>query len=703
MPLSPRQAGRLVEHTLDDDGRDPDGPVAGPVLTGESAPPAALGIPERIGQCRILRLLATGGMGVVYEAEQEHPRRAVAVKVLNRAVAARGRAALRRFEYETQILARLDHPGIARIHEAGTWDEGSGGVPYFVMEFIADACNIIEFAQTHDLNPRQRLELFVQVCDAVQYGHQKGIIHRDLKPANILVQQGSDDEGGGKGGVVIPRTKIIDFGVARAADTDISLTTMHTQAGEVMGTLQYMSPEQCEGDPHAIDVRSDVYALGVILYELLCEERPYDLSATPLPRAARVITDQEPMRPSTLRAALKGDLEAITLKALAKSPAGRYQSVADLARDVRGFLAGEPIEARRPGVWFRFIRLVGRHPLLVTALACCTVLTLTFVATMFSVWFLNVRPHHVERTPDDREARLVSLDGHILHTWTATGLGRIRFATLIRRDDGGDPLAVLAFNNQQEGPWRGAVCAFNVADPDEPVWLGRITDDDLFPALHDRGIDVAGFSATWAMTADAFRDIPGPEIVVGYSHAPHSVAAVVIYDLSGRPLNRIWHDGPTNAAYWMDEVGLLALSGLNAEVDLPQRGYPNAKEAHPAVVFAVRPRLGHLARGWTTPSEGGEMSGVAWYQCLLPADEGALVSQPQVIPPLPQYDAGRFVGFRLYLGDQRSAVSWTLDASGNEVPGSRSPNNYWRLDANLPADYFRLGDLPPIRPSETAD
>jgi serine/threonine protein kinase len=213
---------------------------------------AAPALPAAIGRYRIIRLLGEGGMGAVYEAEQDQPRRRVALKVIKAGLA--GPALLRRFEHEAQALGRLHHPGIAQIYEAGTADSGFGPQPYFAMEFIQGA-SLLRYAQEHRLSTRQRLELMAKICDAVQHAHQRGIIHRDLKPGNILV----DDTG---------QPKIVDFGVARATDADVK-TTLHTGYGQILGTLAYRSPGQVLADPLELDTRSDVYALGVILFELL--------------------------------------------------------------------------------------------------------------------------------------------------------------------------------------------------------------------------------------------------------------------------------------------------------------------------------------------------------------------------------------------------------------------------------------------------
>jgi serine/threonine protein kinase len=197
-----------------------------------------MGIPLYIGNYHIKRMIGHGGMGSVYEAVQEQPRRTVALKVLRTGTASR--SALRRFAYESQLLGRLKHPGIAQVYEAGTHLDNGVRVPFFAMEYVAGARYLTEFAEQKDLTTQQRVQLFIMVCDAVHHGHQKGIVHRDLKPQNILV----DSEG---------KPKIIDFGVARATDSDMAVTTQQTNVGSLVGTLQYMSPEQVMADPHDID------------------------------------------------------------------------------------------------------------------------------------------------------------------------------------------------------------------------------------------------------------------------------------------------------------------------------------------------------------------------------------------------------------------------------------------------------------------
>ena len=350
---------QLAMGNTDDSGPQSVSSAASEVSTAtETASPA----PQTIGDYRIIRLLGEGGMGVVYEAEQQQPRRAVAVKVI-RGGQYVSEETVKRFQREAQALARLKHPGIAAIYESGRTSDGQH---FFAMELVRGE-TLSEYARklsdpaTSSSGLRSRVLAFLQISEAVNYAHQRGVIHRDLKPSNILVQptslpSGTDSFQG-------PPIKILDFGLARITDTDVALTTVVTDVGRVQGTLPYMSPEQVRGNPDEIDIRTDVYSLGVVLYELLSGHLPHDLKGAPMHEAARVIVEEEPasLRKTLSSGRLDADLETIVLKALEKDPARRYQSVSALAEDVRRYLSDEPILARPPSASYQLKKLIARH------------------------------------------------------------------------------------------------------------------------------------------------------------------------------------------------------------------------------------------------------------------------------------------------------------------------------------------------------
>lgn len=281
-----------------------------------------------LGGIRIIRLLGEGGMGRVYEARQENPSRTVAVKVIRQGIASE--KTMRRFEREAEFLGRLQHPCIAQIFVVGSYSSDEGDVPFFVMEFIANAKPINHFAADGKLSLDDRLRLFVSVCDAVAHGHDRGIVHRDLKPGNILI----DADG-------LP--KVIDFGVARSTDSDFSLTSMKTDTGQLVGTVQYMSPEQFGDSPEGLDGRADVYSLGVVLYELVGGVLPYDVRKKKMHEAARIVCEHVPNTLRSLDRSVPRDVSLIVERCLEKNRRLRYQSAAALAADVRQYLAGETI------------------------------------------------------------------------------------------------------------------------------------------------------------------------------------------------------------------------------------------------------------------------------------------------------------------------------------------------------------------------
>lgn len=301
-------------------------------------------LPEEIGGYQIIELLGQGGMGTVYLARQENPQREVALKVMRAGTASS--SLLRRFRHEAEILGRLQHPGIAQIHEAGTAKTAAGTQPYFAMERVVGT-TLTKYAADEKPDLRTRVALLADVADAVQHAHQKGVIHRDLKPANILI----DDRG---------RPKILDFGVARLVD-DNAATVEQTQAGALIGTIPYMSPEQIAGGRDDLDTRSDVYSLGVVAFELLCGNLPHNVREKSVYEAARTIRDDEPTRLASHNRALRGDLETIIATALEKDPERRYQSAAVFAEDLRRYLRHEPITARPATAWYQLRKIARRH------------------------------------------------------------------------------------------------------------------------------------------------------------------------------------------------------------------------------------------------------------------------------------------------------------------------------------------------------
>ncbi|MHC4427946.1 MAG: serine/threonine protein kinase [Planctomycetota bacterium] len=677
-------------------------PEPKPSLMDDAAPdrPDPL-IGQRVGSFHLKQVIAAGGMGTVYEAVQERPHRTVALKVMKRNIASR--SALRRFQLEAQVLGRLRHPNIAQVFQAGMHDEGYGGVPYFAMEYVPGAKSITEYASEKKLGTRDRLRLFAKACDAVHHGHQKGIIHRDLKPANILVDSAGE-----------PR--VIDFGVARATDSDLSVTTQQTYVGQLLGTMQYMSPEQCDADPHDLDTRSDIYSLGVVLYELLTGEPPYDASSSTIYEATRAIKEQAPRKLSSINRKLRGNVETITLTALEKDRDRRYQSAAGLARDIRRHLNREPIEARPPTIWTRAIHLAARHPVVTTALGSFGIAAFVAATTFASLWFVQAQPYRLDFWVDfdndqgaGSEAHLLARSGRELHTWSR-GEG-IRFARLVDRPKelGGRRLVLLGFNNWQRGSFPGALCAFDAqGDFENPLWERRIETVDVLPELRSfRGATGENFGVERAWLVDVFPNKECPEqsvdeIVVSSLHWMRSQIAIRIYDLRGELQYQVWHDGMVQSCYWMSDAGLLVFAGDCHWPYHDDYGNLLGEKVHDLVVFALRPEPGFIADrylDYLASEPGDERLDPAWYQRLRPdidPDNQRRKPRPLALSrPDPPRDPGRSVMVQVRPLEQLMiAVQWVTNELGQEVPGSRIVGDSYKRNQNLPDDAPLKVDLP---------
>jgi serine/threonine protein kinase/tetratricopeptide (TPR) repeat protein len=377
---------------------------AGPETVTTSDSPAAGG--GMIGGYRIIREIGSGGMGIVYEAEQQHPKRLVALKVIQG-----GRYVdehqIKLFEREAQALARLKHPGIAAIYESGRTPDGQH---FFAMELVRGE-TLKEYldrtSETGPLQPgqlKERLNLFRKIAEAVTYAHQRGVIHRDLKPSNIFVQrelisEESDSE------LPTPGIKVLDFGLARITETDLAVATVASEVGRIQGTLPYMSPEQVRGNPDEIDVRTDVYSLGVILYEMISGRRPYEINRAMLHEAVRIICESAPIplsRSWSGTRRLDRDIETIVNKTLEKQPGLRYQSVSALGEDITRFLTRQPIQARPPNVLYQLKKMVVRHKVGFGFAAALVLLIVAFGVVM------SIQAQRIARERDraSREAKI---------------------------------------------------------------------------------------------------------------------------------------------------------------------------------------------------------------------------------------------------------------------------------------------------------
>ncbi|MAJ47311.1 MAG: hypothetical protein CBC35_08690 [Planctomycetes bacterium TMED75] len=341
-------------------------------------------LPEQIGDFRIIGLLGEGGMGAVYLADQLHPRRRVALKVIKAKIISKD--AIKRFEVEGETLAKLSHPAVAQVFAAGIESDAGGSVPFFAMEYVEDAKTITEWADAEELDLRSRLELFANACEALSHAHQRGVIHRDLKPGNVLVNG-------------IGELKVIDFGVAQVEEEQQAELS---QPKQIVGTLQYMPPEQVRGEQD-IDTSCDVYAFGVVLYQMLVGELPYEIDTTSIANAITSVIEAPTPSLLEVKPGLGRDLDAIIAKALAKERSDRYSSAAELGGDIRRYLDDEPITARSQTTGESIRRFMRKHR---TATSAIVIVCLVIIAGLVSVSVFAYRAE-VARAEENRQ-RLVA-------------------------------------------------------------------------------------------------------------------------------------------------------------------------------------------------------------------------------------------------------------------------------------------------------
>jgi len=499
---------------------------------------------DRVGRYEVVRRIAEGGSSVVYEASQSEPARRVALKVHRFAILSAG--GLARFREETRILGHLQHAGIAHVYEASIGEgDGSdvGAAHWIAMELVPDAMPITRYCRAHRLELRRRLELFRTVCDAVAHAHQRGVIHRDLKPANILV---------GSNGV----PKVIDFGIGRLAD--VTARTRVTVEGQILGTFEYMSPEQCAGDPTDVDVRSDVYGLGLCLYELVFGEPARDLTGrTPL-EVLHAVTRVGIQPPASTESSAPPDLQTIVLHAVEIERGDRYQSVQALTDDLGRFLRAEPIEARPPSMWRR-LQLFARRNKLVAALLIIASATLIAYLVTVPALMQTARRNREEAARMQREHQEAS------HAITTFSLRRGGDA-----ESGPYYIAVPLFGDDRRVS-RGV--AITVMPDDHDRWNRIVVIDgdarvvsafelDLKPP-----VDVVGLEAPPSVglgsvrVADVLSEHDGAEVILRLSsEASPQVSAIVILDLKLVPLSTVWTSGFVREVVWSDRSGLLVIS-----------------------------------------------------------------------------------------------------------------------------------------------
>ncbi len=627
-------------------------------------------LPRRIGDFEIIGLVGQGGMGVVYEAQQHQPRRSVAVKAVRSGLASD--EALRRFEYEAAVLARLQHPGIAHVYHAGVGDQESrdGSIqrtPFFAMEFVRGQ-PLNRYAEQRRCTLRERVTLMIRVCDAVEHAHQKGVVHRDLKPQNILV-----DESGA------PR--VLDFGVARALQRDAQQPTMHTQATQLIGTVPYMSPEQVSGRVEDVDTRSDVYALGVVLFELLAGRLPYDIPSGNLAAAARVISEQPPLRLGAVQRAARGDLETIVDKALAKDAARRYPGVQALRDDLQRYLDGEPIAARRDSLWYVARKLLARYRLPIGAIAvlALAVLVTSVAATLLAIErgsLLAGRQMRFEQVRKltsgllfDMHARIEKLPGAAPARKYLIDSG-LEYLESLALDAGDDPTLQLelAESYSRLAALQGNPNYVNLGDTDGALrsyreslaWAERyaLTDPDSVRSQRMPGLAHSGMGDVLRLQGD-------------------QVAALAAYEQALQIAERLWATNPDDSEVALDlanaQIKIGAVDEAAGRHDSARARRERAVELieatlarNPTDKARVQLAMAHVQLGDSQRSAGDPTASLASYEASLALRRALLEEAPENV------DYQRGVALAL----QRVGNGKLLPAMASTLPPGAALENY---------------------------
>ncbi len=665
-------ARRLAAGLLDEEAEnEPDGqhPSVDTVGHGASVPGYS-----------ISGVLGEGSGGVVYEGIREGSNHPVAIKIMRADLG--DEASMRRVWRELHMQSELRLTCLPRVLDYGEVE----GRLYIVTELI-NGRSLEQFVEEKNLNRAARIQLLAEIARAVQQLHDHGVIHRDLKPENILIDQ-------------FGKPIIIDLGIAMLLVDDVRATL--TSERSPVGSPAFMAPEQARGERHLISVRSDVYALGAIGYQLILRTTPHATDA-PLHEVIRRVSQEMPRDPRAIEPKLPRPLSAVLAKAVALQPDDRYPSAGALADDIDRWRRREPVLATPPSLLRRIGRFVAHHPIASSVSVGVLIAAAIVVGTAASLHLMNSRPHQVILDPEAQSyLRLVSLSGQTLHLWD-TGLTEgILSHVDIKSQAIPDARGVfIAFAKQADLPWAGDACLFSYGRPDEPLWCaGRDHPPLKLPPGLTHLPNNQRFRAEVVRQATLFPERDHPQLISVHYYGAYAPTAIRVHDIHGELLYEAWHGGRITDVLWMPESEQLLMAGYNNEATFADRGFDYTERFWPMVVLATRPELGR--RTGECRETGRALS---WQESKLER-----LWCRMVLPPETQVSIGGHMNLRLVPAgaDRESArvvfhehrrsgrlLTLTIDRNGEQL-------NYEMSDQYI-TDYTRpdpktveLIDLPPI-------
>ena len=622
----------------------------------------------------LIREIGRGGSGVVYEAISLETEQHVAIKLL-RATASRSVS-----ETFNEIVrhVKMCSDGIPHVYGSG-WTNGQC---YIISELI-DGVDPITYAQQLDL--RSKVELFAKITDVVASFNGRGMIHRDLKPSNILVKEDGTPV-------------VLDLGISIIQSTQDDQDS--ATCTKPVGTVAYMSPEQARGENDEISVRWDVYALGVIGYELLTGLKPHDLqeSATTRLEQVRVCPARSPR---DLNPLLPKPLGYILTKACATSPSDRYETTQLLRDDLRRWLSREPVFAGPQSHWMRTLRLISKHPILSVAMLCAVIFIVSIGSTIGLVWWQNIQPYQFRYNsfPWASTTSIVSRSGRIFHTWRTELDDGIRFTgRILNSNDGKYAIVGLYVKDMNSGDI--GLVGYRLGEYEHPAWVAKqhVPEGLSYAVRNEPGPHE--FTLVRVLVADIFAEYEGLEVVSIHRHRPYSVCAIQVHSPDGKLLSEYYHDGWVFNMYWNPISHQLVCTGPNSDGNWFERGADKLGNSnYPLVIFAIRPRLGEVDKVIRHPGLNNGIQPV-WYRCLMPQEAYSYLGEtPEneffvIEPSLLRNRALGYVEIQLGKAENGTGHATMLVDQFGKMIDSWVTDTWSAMHGDADPKIFRLEDLP---------